>query len=86
MYMPKKALSVTLDEANILWLRGQTRAGRQRSLSEALDVLVTSARQSGDGSAARSVVGTIDIAATDPDLRAADRNVRAAIKASIARG
>ncbi|TAK17612.1 MAG: hypothetical protein EPO35_02710 [Acidobacteria bacterium] len=82
--MPKKPLSVTLEEDNILWLRGQTAAGKQRSLSEALDVLVTSARQAGYGTTPRSVVGTIDIASSDPALLRADADVRARVKASIA--
>ena len=85
MYMPKKPLSVTLEEDNILWLRGQTAAGKQRSLSEALDVLVTSARQAGYGTTPRSVVGTIDLAAADPALMTADAELRATMDASIAR-
>ena len=84
MFMPKKPLSVTLEEDNILWLKGRTRAGKQRSLSEALDTVVTAARTRGDASDARSVVGTVDIAAADPALRGADAALRALFDASLA--
>lgn len=85
MFMPKKPLSVTLEEDNILWLKGQTLSGRQRSLSEALDVVVTAARQSRFGASSRSVVGTVDIAGDDPELRTADAAVRTLIDGSLTR-
>jgi hypothetical protein len=85
MFMPKKPLSVTLDEANILWLRGRARSGKERSLSEALDGVVTSARQSGYGGDVRSVVGTVDISPDDPDLRTADVAIQTMIDARIDR-
>jgi hypothetical protein len=83
--MAKKALSVTLDETNVLWLRGQM-AGR-RSLSEVLDSLVRGARLSGWASPAsvRSIVGTIDLAADDPDLTGADEFLRAQFAQSLHR-
>ena len=84
MFMPKKPLSVTLEEDNILWLKGRTLAGRQRSLSEALDTVVTAARTRGDAAEARSVVGTVDIAAADPALRGADAALRAMFDAALA--
>ena len=77
--MPKQAISVTLSRDNLLWLRGQTRAARRTSVSEALDRLVTEARTRGqvrEGSI-RSVVGTISIAAADPELTGADATIRA---------
>lgn len=77
MFMPKKPLSVTLDETNILWLRGRARSGKERSLSEALDGVVTAARQSGYGGEMRSVVGTIDLSPEDPDLTTADAALQA---------
>ena len=77
MYMPKKPLSVTLEESNILWLRGRARTGKERSLSEALDSVVTSARQGGYGGEMRSAVGTIDLSPDDPDLATADASLRA---------
>lgn len=85
MFMPKKPLSVTLEEENILWLRGQALAGKQRSLSEALDVVVTAARQHRFGATPRSVVGTLDIAADDPDLLGADAAMRGLVDASLGR-
>jgi hypothetical protein len=84
MFMPKKPLSVTMEEENILWLKGRALAGRQRSLSETLDRVVTAARTRGDAADARSVVGTIDIAAGDPALLGADAEIRALFDASIA--
>ena len=76
--MPKTALSITLDQDNLLWLRAQTVAARGKSLSDTLDQLVTAARQAGqvaEGSV-RSVAGTIDISDDDPDLAGADQYVR----------
>ena len=72
--MPKRGISVTLATDNLLWLRTQAAAGKRRSLSEALDRLVTEARLAGrvvEG-AVKSVVGTIDLAGDDPDLSGAD--------------
>jgi hypothetical protein len=78
MFMPKTPLSVTLDDANLLWLKGRVAGGKKRSLSEALDQILTEARRGGAGAdAARTVVGTIDIAGDDPSLDRADGIVRA---------
>jgi hypothetical protein len=83
--MPKKAVSLTLDEANLLWLKG--RGHGHGNLSAAVDDLITAARsgQLGAPTAARSVVGTIDLAADDPRLERADRTVRDLVAASLAR-
>lgn len=83
--MPKKAVSLTLDEANLLWLKG--RGYGHGSLSAAVDDLITAARTGGPvpAQAVRSVVGTIDLAADDPDLVRADRAVRELYAASLAR-
>ncbi len=83
--MPKKAVSLTLDESNLLWLKG--RGYGHGNLSAAVDDLITAARagQLGVPAAARSVVGTIDLAADDPGLEGADRTVRDLFAASLAR-
>ncbi len=83
--MPKKAVSLTLDEANLLWLRG--RGYGHGNLSAAVDDLITAARAGrlGAPAAARSVVGTIDLAADDLRLEHADRAVRDLVAASLAR-
>ena len=83
--MPKKAVSLTLDEANVLWLKG--RGYGQRNLSAAVDDLITAARggRLGTPPAVRSVVGTIDIAADDPRLERADREMRDLFAASLSR-
>jgi len=81
----KKAVSLTLDEANVLWLRG--RASGHGNLSAVVDDLITEARTGrlGDATGVRSVVGTIDIAADDPRLDRADNTVRELFAASLAR-
>jgi hypothetical protein len=82
MFMPKKAVSLTLDEANLLWLKG--RGHGQGNLSAAVDDLITAARAGrlGVPAAVRSVVGTIDIAADDPRLERADKAIRDLFAAS----
>jgi hypothetical protein len=85
--MSKRAISVTLDEKNLLWLRGRTVAKGMRSVSEALDRLVAEARTSrrGESEQVRSVVGSIDIAESDPLLRRADEAVRDVFDVSLRR-
>jgi len=85
MIVPKKALSVTLDEANVLWLRG--RGYGRGNLSAALDELITAARAGRLGLATpvRSVVGTIDLPADDPALEHADSAIRELFAHSLSR-
>ena len=74
--MPKKALSVTLDHANVVWLKGRARLAGG-NLSDALDKLVTHAR-TGRGAILgtnTSVVGMVDLS-DDPSLTKADAAVR----------
>jgi hypothetical protein len=83
--VPKAAVSVTLDRGNIAWLERHARTTRARSLSQALDDLVTAARVAHDAAAPhRSVAGTIRIAADDPDLRRADAVIRACFAHTLA--
>jgi hypothetical protein len=83
--MPKRSVSVTLDEGNLLWLRG--RGYGRGNLSAALDGLIAAARASGVGApaASRTVVGTIDLAADDPGLEKADATVRDLFARSLSR-
>jgi len=76
--MPKHAISLTLEADNLLWLRSRAAASKSRSLSRAVDELVTEARLAGrlPNDAVRSVVGTIDLGADDPGLEAADAYIR----------
>ena len=83
--MSKQAISVTLAADNITWLRGRVGASGLRSVSDLLDRIVTDARQRGDHTPSRSVVGTIDLDATDPTLERADAIVRTAFARSLAR-
>ena len=84
--MSKRALSVTLDPENILWLRGRTQATGRRSVSETLDRLVSEARSGGkDPSGIRSVVGSVTINESKGGLTTADEAIRAIFSASIER-
>ena len=75
--MSRQAISVTLDADNVTWLRGRVRAAGARSLSELVDRLVTSARESGEVGPSRSVAGTIDVDTADPLLKRADATISA---------
>lgn len=83
--MSKKAVSVTLDSDNLLWLKGRAGATGVRSVSELLDRLVSEARAGGAHHRVRSVVGTIDVDPNDPWLEHADSVVRATFDASLNR-
>ena len=85
MFMRKTPISLTLDENNLLWLRGRTAAAGFRSISSTLDRLVTEARTSGRLAdvSIRSVAGTIDIAASDPLLEVADAMIRDQFETSL---
>lgn len=82
--MPKRAISMTLDTENLIWLRAQTGPGR--SVSRIVDDLVSSARASRrrPDAATRSVAGTVDLRNFDPE--AADRDVRALFAAALGSG
>ncbi len=84
--MGKKAISVTLRPENLLWLRGQTHASSRRSVSEMLDELISEARAGARGRprAAKSVVGSIRISASDPGLRQANAAIRGLFSPSAA--
>ena len=75
--MPKRAVSVTLDIDNLVWLRAQ--AGTGRNVSRIVNELVSEARAVGRcfGTSARSVAGTVDVRNYDP--AAANRDVRALV-------
>jgi len=83
--MTKRAITVTLGVDNVTWLKGRAGVSGARSVSELLDQLVTAARRSGQVGPSRSVVGTIDIDASDPLLERADAAVRSAFEESLAR-
>src|SRR5437899_8515143 len=74
--MAKRAISVTLDADNLMWLKARTGAARLRSVSELLDQLVTVARESGRLRPSQPAVRTIDSDARPPGLDGADRAVR----------
>jgi hypothetical protein len=72
--MSKKAISVTLEPENLLWLRARAAALGCRSISQMLDRLIIDARKQ---TPVESVVGTIRLDPSDPDLLDADAAVRA---------
>lgn len=83
----RKAISITLTEDNLLWLRGQAAQTARGSVSELLDRIVGEARTAGwaDAATVRSVIGSIDLPDDDPDLAAADAYVRSIFSASSQR-
>ena len=83
--MGKQAISVTLDADTLMWLKGRAGAAGVRSVSELLDQIVSAARTSGQIGPSRSVVGTIDLDATDPLLERADEAGRGMFEASLGR-
>lgn len=80
----RKAISLTLSEDNLLWLRAQAARTARGSVSDVLDRIVGEARASGrvDPATMRSVTGTIDLPEDDPDLSGADAYIRAMFAAS----
>jgi len=84
MFMPKQPVSVTLERDNLLWLRGRAAGRKRRSLSDALDEVVTAARLGAYGlTEPRSVVGTVDVADDDPLLEHADAYIRSLFDATL---
>jgi hypothetical protein len=83
----KRAISITLAEDNLLWLKGQAGASASGSVSEIIDRLVGEARTGGrtDAAAIRSVVGLVDLPREDEDLAEADAYVRSQFDRSLGR-
>ena len=85
--MNKKAVSVTLHPDNLLWLRTRVKANGSRSVSEALDGIITEAR-TGTGASAveiRSVVGNARIPRSEEALAKAGAQVTALFRRSVRR-
>jgi hypothetical protein len=61
--MAKTAISLTIEQTNLLWLKGRARVVAGGSLSEAVDQLIAEARAGrlGQDHPATSVVGSIDL-------------------------
>jgi hypothetical protein len=83
--MTKRAISVTLRSDNLIWLKARAGAVGARSVSDLLDRIVSEARRASPGGAIRSVIGTIDIDASDPLLEGADDVLRTLFDASLNR-
>ena len=84
--MAKKAVSLTLSETNLLWLKGRARVLAGGSVSEAVDHLIDEARfgRLGAAESPRSVVGTIDVP-DDTALASAGAEVRSRFTPSLDR-
>jgi hypothetical protein len=76
---------VTLHTDNLTWLKARAGAVGARSVSELLDQLVADARRATPGGSVRSVVGTIDVDASDPFLNGADDVLRTLVDGSLKR-
>jgi hypothetical protein len=74
-----------LHRDNLTWLKARAGAIGARSVSELLDALVADARRATPGGSVRSVVGTIDIDASDPLLNGADDVLRTLVDGSLKR-
>jgi hypothetical protein len=85
--MSKKAVSVTLHPDNLLWLKIRVKATGVRSLSEALDGILTDARAGVGASAAevRSVVGNARIPKSEEALSEEGARVAALFRKSVHR-
>lgn len=83
--MTKRAISVTLGSDNLTWLKARAGALGVRSISALLDRLVADARARGAAGPTTSVIGTIDIDASDPLLLGAGESVGALFEASLGR-
>jgi hypothetical protein len=82
----RRAISVTIEEDNLLWLKGQAAGTSRGSISAVLDRLVTEARTQGASmSIMMSVAGTIDLPPDDPDLEAASAYVGETFDRSLRR-
>lgn len=84
--MAKTAISLTLEQTNLLWLKGRARVVAGGSLSAAVDQLITEARSGrlGQTDPPRSVVGTIDLP-DDSALAAGKDAMRDLFTGSLAR-
>jgi len=82
----KKPVSVTLDAANILWLKGQAAATPGGTVSAVINHILTDARLAGRTAAPhRSIIGSIDLPEGDADLERADAYVGSLFTASLRR-
>jgi hypothetical protein len=82
----KKAVSVTLDAWNVLWIKGQAAATPGGTVSAVIDRILSDARLAGRTSAPhRSVIGSIDLPDDDPDLARADAYIGSLFTASLRR-
>jgi hypothetical protein len=83
----RRAVSVTIEEDNLLWLKTRAAATARGNLSAVLDQLVAEARAQGrlGAAAVASVAGTVDLPEDDPDLEDAAAYVRTLVDRSVAR-
>ena len=81
--MSKVAISVTLAEDNLLWLKARTRRQGKRSISAVLDDVVREARKtSGE---VTSVVGWVTFPQGEDGLEQGDEEIRDLFERSLSR-
>ena len=73
----KKPISVTLTRDDLLWFRAQTASKGCRSVSQMLYRLILEARNAQETPPSQSVVGTVRLDPSDPDLLKADAVLQA---------
>ena len=82
--MSKTAISVTLSADNLLWLKARTLATGIRSMSAALDGLLTAERRA--SGPVTSVVGFVSFPEGEEGLRRGAEEIRALFDRSLSKG
>jgi hypothetical protein len=82
--MNKKAISVTLKPANLLWLEARARATGSRSVSAVLDSVLNDARRT--SAPVRSVVGRVRFPDGEAALEQGEKDIRQTLERSLSRG
>lgn len=78
---------MTLHQDNLLWLRTRVKVKGDRSLSEALDAIITEARaEAGPAGEVRSVVGQARIPKSEKALSEAAEQIAALFRGPVGRG
>jgi hypothetical protein len=80
--MSKKAISVTIEADNLLWLKARTRATGSRSISAVLDDMVTGVRKA--AGPVTSIVGWVSFPEGEAGLRRGKKDIRELFDRSLA--
>jgi hypothetical protein len=80
--MSKRAISVTIEAENLLWLKARTRATGSRSISAVLDDMVTEVRKA--PGPVTSTVGWVSFPEGEDGLRRGKEDIRELFDRSLA--